>query len=549
MSDMTAKEPVRQTFLRRLARPRAAIALVAAIIVIGVGQVLILPRLVAGRVTAALRSAGFPDAHFTVMRATLWGSELRDVTLPGGDRADRVEIGYSLADLWNGRLDRLRISGVRYTVEPPARGVAAGKSRSFTAQNEIPIRRIELVASNLVIAGSEPIELPVEAAIEKVQGRYRVTGELHVGDGLNVSGDVAHTLRDGTISATVANVDAGFIDTILTRLMPASGVELGGTFSAGGKATWSEKGADIEGRVTLSDATDEKASKGKLSVTRGVFDGVAHLNPTTRPSMTLAVSDADLATPDLSAAGVSGTVRLVDLSPPVTAPDQMLSAAKLKIGSAEFEDGKLQFQVNPDGNIAVRNTTWQWLGGEVAASNITIPPDAPVQLTLHARDVDLKRLLELLAKDKASGEGKLSGDIPVTIDHGRIEFGEAHVTALTGGTIQIKDAAAIVPTAEAAAQAAKSPSQAQAIKRNIMEALSDFQFDGLSAELKNEPDGSLGGYVHMSGQGRGGAKQRVEYDLRVHHLDLALKSYLNIQAAMDKMRPPPTTSTTRKASP
>jgi hypothetical protein len=228
---------------------------------------------------------------------------------------------------------------------------------------------------------------------------------------------------------------------------------------------------------------------------------------------------------------------LIDLSPPVTAPNQTLSARKLKIGSAEFENGKLQFQVNPDGEVIVKNTTWQWLGGEVSASDITIPRDAPVKLTLHAREVDLHRLLDLLAKDKASGDGKLSGDIPVAIDHGKIEFGEAHVTALTGGTIQIKDAAAIVPTAEAAAQAAKSPSQADEIKRNIVEALRDFQFEQLSAELKNEPDGSLTANVRMRGHGRSGAKQGVDYELHVHRLDLALKSYLNVQAAIDKMTP------------
>src|SRR5205823_12325085 len=54
----------------------------------------------------------------------------------------------------------------------------------------------------------------------------------------------------------------------------------------------------------------------------------------------------------------------------------------------------------------------------------------PVKLTLHAQSVDLKQLLDLLAKDKASGEGKLSGDIPVTIENGKLEFGNAQITAL-----------------------------------------------------------------------------------------------------------------------
>ena len=72
-----------------------------------------------------------------------------------------------------------------------------------------------------------------------------------------------------------------------------------------------------------------------------------------------------------------------------------------------------------------------------------------------------------------------------------------------------------------------------------------FQFEQLSAELKNEPDGSLTANVRMRGHGRSGAKQGVDYELRVHRLDLALKSYLNIQAAIDKMTP----TTTQRVSP
>src|SRR5439155_1673596 len=143
---------------------------------------------------------------------------------------------------------------------------------------------------------------------------------------------------------------------------------------------------------------------------QGVFDAVARITPTTRPTLALQIADADFATSDLSADGVNGAIHLLDLSPPVTAPNQTLVASKLRIGGAEFTDGKLAFDANARDGITIQNTQWQWLGGQVSTADVHVPADVrhqPVKLTLHAQSVDLKQLLDLLAKDKASGEGKL----------------------------------------------------------------------------------------------------------------------------------------------
>jgi hypothetical protein len=136
-----------------------------------------------------------------------------------------------------------------------------------------------------------------------------------------------------------------------------------------------------------------------------------------------------------------------------------------------------------------------------------------------------------LAERKASGEGKLSGQLPVTIDGTKVSFGNGVISALSGGTVQIKDAATIAPAAAAAQQAAPVGVSQEQLKRDIIEALSDFQYDRLTGRLVNEPDG-LSAFIRLSGQGRTGAQQALDYELRVHGIDALLRPYLGYRKAM-----------------
>ena len=80
------------------------------------------------------------------------------------------------------------------------------------------------------------------------------------------------------------------------------------------------------------------------------------------------------------------------------------------------------------------------------------------------------------------------------------------------------------------------------VKRNIAEALRDFEYDRLTAKLTNEAGAGLTAYVNLKGHGRTGAKQAIEYDARIRGLDDLLRSYLNISDALDRpmhLRPPP----------
>jgi hypothetical protein len=263
----------------------------------------------------------------------------------------------------------------------------------------------------------------------------------------------------------------------------------------------------------------------------------------------LRVAGAGLAMPDagFSLDGVNGEIAFTGFSPLATLPDQKLSATRLKVGDVELSDGTVEFAMSASDTMNVKHTEWKWLAGRIWADDVRLAPGEPIRITLHAQDVELRDLLAQFAQDKASGQGRLSGQIPITVDaNSNVKFGEGMFTAFQGGNVQVKDADTLQTTAQAAAAAVGGLSSDQ-VKKNVIEALGDFQYDKLSARMAEETGKGLVGHVRMAGRGRRGAKQALAYDLNVTGLDDLLRSYVKIRGAVSA--PPSTRPTTRPARP
>jgi len=142
----------------------------------------------------------------------------------------------------------------------------------------------------------------------------------------------------------------------------------------------------------LSDG--KQAGDAQLDLWGGVYSGEARFGPSTRPTMALNVRDADFATPGLVAKGVTGSISLTGLDPPVTSQAQNLTASRLKVGNMELTCGRLEFEAKPNGDVLVRQKNWNWLGGEVSASDFAIPRAGPMTITVRLRDAELGRVLE-----------------------------------------------------------------------------------------------------------------------------------------------------------
>jgi dicarboxylate transporter DctA-like protein len=540
MATVTVEPLEHSSTPRRWSRGRAMLLVLGAAIGLALlFHFIVMPSLVRARVAAALRDADVADAGFTVSRATLWGAALTDVRFAGGGAA-RVEIGYGPRDLWHGRIDTLRVTSLRYEIESPG-PATTNPSRPLSSHFDLPVRKIELADSKIVLPGDRPVEIPLQASLEKQGTRYAATLTAGEADALSVHASLGQTLRDGNVRASVRGVESELLMRGVRLLAGDVGLNLGGELNGDVAGEWSDVGGRVYGRISLSDGT--KTGGGKLNLWGGVYSGEARFGPSTRPTMTLKVEDAGVATADLVAEGVTGTVSFSDLAPPATSQPRELSASRLKIGDMELTDGRIEFEVKPGGEVLVRQTNWNWLGGELFASNFAIPRVGPMTVTVRLRDVELAQVLNMLAEKKASGQGRLSGELPVTVDGPRVHFGNGTLTANAGGNLQIKDAATLAPAAEAARAVAAAGASQEQIKNDIIQALSDFQYDRLTGRLVNEPDG-LAAYVRMSGRGRTGARQALDYELRVHGVDAVLRSYTSYREATNLKSP-----TTGKAGP
>ena len=540
-------------------KPRALIALSGAGVVLAIGWFVALPWLLRNRVDAVLRAAGVGDVTFHVAEATPWGSVLTGVQAGDEDAlgVDRLRIDYSPLDLWNGRLHALRLRGARLELRvregrvdlSPLTAFVLGKDRPTTASTStgtgaggisLPVDKIDLVDSTVVFQTDHgTVQIPVDLSVQNRSSKH-VLVTAHAGPTRNLllNADVDLAQSSATFDAAA---EPGWTLLTLRSIWPGADVGVEGQMKLGGSVRWGDNSPG--GRVRLEvvkPAGADKLAPAKLRLAGGVFEVTGRLGP--GPGATLALSDAAVAGEGFSIAGVSGTVALANLSPLATPPRQRLVASEMELGGVKFLDGSLEFQVNDATNIVVNRTQWQTFGGSVSAGDFAISPGRPIAFAVQAKGIELRELLATFAKDKASGEGKLTGELPIVIDGSNVKFGSGRAVALERGRLQIKDAAALAPVAEGAAAAGGSPSQSEQIKRNIVDALSDFEYDRLTARLESDGNGGLSAFVRMSGHGRTGAKQSLDYDLRIRGLDGLLRSYLGIRHAMNDVG-----STTRKA--
>jgi hypothetical protein len=530
---------------RRIFRKRTLTALAAAGALVLVFHYLVMPWLVRDRVRAALDAAGIGHASFKVNRATLWATEVRDLVLDDVNRVDRIDIRYNVRDLWHREVDEIVVRGAALAADPRKWPIERKQTPTATTRPkqvglDLPFNQLRFEKSQLLLADGQKV--PFEGTLVKSAGH--ITFRVHSPEsGLELDGKISRPSNAGRLQLTASHIPAPLINAIARTYVQSPAIAVSGVVDGGVTAAWSAGDVHATGAFQISGGSIEHASDAKLTVASGVFAGEANIGPTTRPSATIKADRAEIATADLSAVGVSGAVTLTNLSPPTSAPRQKLSADRLKIGQTEFANGQLEFDVNPSGDISIRQTRWDFLGGQVYASDVKVPRNGPVKLTLRAENVDLRDILTTYATGKLDGKGKLSGELPIVIDGRDIRFGEGRLTSLAGGQLQIRDPDTLAQVSEvaggaAAAAVAKRGGSPDQIKHDIAEALKDFEYDQMTARLTNDPDG-LAAYIVIKGHGRTGAKQQLVYEPRIHRLDQLLRLYLDMRQATDRPAPAP----------
>jgi hypothetical protein len=223
----------------------------------------------------------------------------------------------------------------------------------------------------------------------------------------------------------------------------------------------------------------------------------------------------------ISAAAINGTILFSDMKDLVTQPSQKINVGTLTLGKMQFANGSTTLDLAGANSITIRHTQWSWLGGTVSANDFRIDPfQIKLDGTVKLAAVDLRQLLAFFAPDKASGDGKISGGLPIIFDGRDLRFGRGLLQASPGGRIQVKDLQAMSAALDQSGQAG--------IKRRVFEALGDFEYDVLRADLKSEPAGLMAD-VRLAGRGHSGERTPLDTEIRVHGLDDLLKLYLGYE--------------------
>ncbi|MCZ6721046.1 MAG: YdbH domain-containing protein, partial [Proteobacteria bacterium] len=193
-----------------------------------------------------------------------------------------------------------------------------------------------------------------------------------------------------------------------------------------------------------------------------------------------------------SVRSLQGQIVFDSLWPPSTPAGQRLTAE-----GATFvlpTDGvEAVFQLLPGDpvRILLEKARAGFVGGTLATSDALIDPSAAAQdLVIKLADIDLEKLLGLLALEGLSGTGVISGDVPVSVlDTGAVIIRNSELRALGPGLIQLKS--------ETVANALKGGGESVNL---MLRALEDFHYKSLVLSADKAEDGEATILLSLSGQ-------------------------------------------------
>ena len=191
--------------------------------------------------------------------------------------------------------------------------------------------------------------------------------------------------------------------------------------------------------------------------------------------------------------GITGTLNLESLLPPETPPGQRLNIARIDAG-LPLEDISLVFRVValPDREPALQIDRFAGglAGGEITIADVTYQPDKTGQLIpVRVTDLDLERFLDSLNIQGLSGEGLVSGALPISTTDGGVAIEDGNLAARGTGIIRYRSEAADAALAGQASQVDL-----------VLQALKDFRYELLSIGINAGSDGEAALAIRMEGR-------------------------------------------------
>lgn len=202
-----------------------------------------------------------------------------------------------------------------------------------------------------------------------------------------------------------------------------------------------------------------------------------------RTSASLAVEDLGARMADAEMVGLAGRLRFGRLAPPATAGPQELTARRVTAG-VPLDEPRIRFSLEPGRRgprLLIHEAVAGLSGGSIIIEEALWDSAAETNaFTVQVRDVPLGRLLSDWRIEGISGEGRLSGEIPVRFGPGGVSIGGGRLAAIGPGVVRVDWGAAretLVGSAEQVALAVR--------------ALEDFRYQELTVGVAQPAGGEL----------------------------------------------------------
>jgi hypothetical protein len=516
-----------------------------------VGYLVVLPAIVRGQVARALREAGVPAAEFSVRRVTLFSTRIERLASADRARVERVTISYSPATLLRGRVVEVRAEGLELRLDFSGGVADLGVIGDVLAHRDanradqpaissgpLPLDRVSIDSSILILkTASEEIRLPATGTLTvQHDGRLAFHADAQTQRApLQIDGTFDPATGSADVRAHSAVLDVSGVMSILQSLLPLPETRMEGDVAmdaryrsdaAGRSIGITLKPQDLIARITYAHERVVKlhAERGVLSMDATWRDGV--------PAMSIHGNDLAIAsqTYDARVDGVSFAAGYSPATQPATQPAvHALAVKSARVGKLVATEGSVRFMIDESGIVTIDHTRWHLLGGTIEASDIRLEPGRPIDAALSGRGLELRPLLEALGGGRVSGDGPVDVHLPVRIDWPRIGFGRGWIRGAEDGRLRIAEAQALADSV--LRQAPGGGAEQDRLRRELVEAMQDFDYTRLEAQLRPEGEDLLMD-ARIAGRGRTGARRSFDLELHLRNVDDLVQVYLGLSGQM-----------------
>ncbi|MCB0318301.1 MAG: YdbH domain-containing protein, partial [Bdellovibrionales bacterium] len=160
-------------------------------------------------------------------------------------------------------------------------------------------------------------------------------------------------------------------------------------------------------------------------------------------------------------------------------------------GPIQLTNSKAEIEIDTDSKniLTLKNISANAFDGTLQVAKLPITDLAKSAfINLKFKNIDIKKLLELMNQEQVEATGSISGEIPINIQNGKISVKNGKLWAIEpGGTIKyLGDDAAL----------GSNPQMMLA-----MQALKNLKFSTLTANVVYKPDGTLILNTSLAGKG------------------------------------------------